>query len=217
MKKSILVLAALAMSLGLSAQHVTKLNIELVSITLDSMRTQYADNLPMYKSELQRIQEVQDAYKKDLNNAAKELKEEKSYAKDVAAYLKQKESTYTTLQKLYTNEQDKLTDMRDAIEKQVSRIQKANRLNSETRDDSRKELDIEKTNIERSLKEVELRLKSISKVIEGLPAEQAALTTFNVEIQQKENDLKQLQATQKTNVNTLKTELKTVKAAQKGK
>jgi len=217
MKKSILALAVLAMSMGLSAQHVSPLNIELVQFSLDSMRTQYANNLAMYKSELQRIQDVQDANKKALSDAAKELKDEKIHAKDVAAYLKQKESTYTSLQKLYNSEQDKLCDMRETIEKQTTRIQKTTRLTSETRDNNRKELEAEKSNIERSIKEVEGRLKNIAKIIEKLPDEQEALAAFNLEIQNKETDLKQLQATQKTNVSTIKAELKTVKAAIKGK
>lgn len=217
MKKSILALAVLAMSMGLSAQHVSPLNIELVQFSLDSMRTQYANNLAMYKSELQRIQDVQDANKKALSDAAKELKDEKIHAKDVAAYLKQKESTYTALQKLYNSEQDKLCDMRETIEKQTTRIQKTTRLTSETRDNNRKELEAEKSNIERSIKEVEGRLKNIAKIIEKLPDEQEALAAFNLEIQNKETDLKQLQATQKTNVSTIKAELKTVKAAIKGK
>ncbi len=217
MKKSILALAVLAMSMGLSAQHVSPLNIELAQFSLDSMRTQYANNLAMYKSELQRIQDVQDANKKSLSDAAKELKDEKIHAKDVAAYLKQKESTYTALQKLYNSEQDKLCDMRETIEKQTTRIQKTTRLTSETRDNNRKELETEKSNIERSIKEVEGRLKSIAKIIEKLPDEQEALAAFNLEIQNKETDLKQLQATQKTNVSTIKAELKTVKAAIKGK
>lgn len=217
MKKSILALAVLAMSMGLSAQHVSPLNIELVQFSLDSMRTQYANNLAMYKSELQRIQDVQDANKKALSDAAKELKDEKIHAKDVAAYLKQKESTYTSLQKLYNSEQDKLCDMRETIEKQTTRIQKTTRLTSETRDNNRKELEAEKSNIERSIKEVEGRLKNIAKIIEKLPDEQEALAAFNLEIQNKETDLKQLQATQKTNASTIKAELKTVKAAIKGK
>ena len=217
MKKSILALAVLAMSMGLSAQHVSPLNIELVQFSLDSMRTQYANNLAMYKSELQRIQDVQDANKKALSDAAKELKDEKIHAKDVAAYLKQKESTYTSLLKLYISEQDKLCDMRETIEKQTTRIQKTTRLTSETRDNNRKELEAEKSNIERSIKEVEGRLKNIAKIIEKLPDEQEALAAFNLEIQNKETDLKQLQATQKTNASTIKAELKTVKAAIKGK
>lgn len=217
MKKSILALAVLALSMGLSAQHVSPLNIELVQFSLDSMRIQYANNLAMYKSELQRIQDIQDANKKALSDAAKELKDEKIHAKDVAAYLKQKESTYNTLQKLYNSEQDKLCDMRETVEKQTTRIQKTTRLNSETRDNNRRDLEVEKNNIERSIKEVEIRLKNIAKIIEKLPDEQEALTAFNLEIQNKETDLKQLQATQKTNVNTIKAELKTVKAAIKGK
>ena len=43
------------------------------------------------------------------------------------------------------------------------------------------------------------------------------MAAFNLEIQNKETDLNQLQATQKTNVSTIKAELKTVKAAIKGK
>ena len=112
MKKIGLIFASVALCTTLNAQHVTPLNINLPDFSLDSLRTVYAADAPMYRAELERIQNVQDANDKALSQARRELKDEKAHAKDVVAYLKERESAIASLQKAYDMEiQNKEVDL----------------------------------------------------------------------------------------------------------
>lgn len=217
MKKICLFFALAACALTLSAQHVTPLNIQLVDFALDSMRTKYAVDPQMYKSELQRIQLTQDANAKALEAAAKQLKDEKTFAKDQAAYLKKKEAAYTNLQKLYANEQAILADMEELIDKNSRKVQKTGTLNTQTVEGNANALLSEKKDLAQAQEELAIRQQAISLMLEKIPAEQAALADFELEIQNKEVDLKQLQQTHDTREATIKAELKNLKATLKGK
>lgn len=213
MKKIGILLSAMALACSLSAQHVTPLTVHLAHFALDSMRTKYANDLPMYKSELQRIQLTQDANKKALTSATKELKEEKAHAKRLESYLKEKESAYTSLLRYCENEEKVLKTMEETIDEQSRKTLKSTLLNDTTRNDHSVNLKTEKQAVEHARSEVASRQKSLNNVLSDIPAEKQALADFNLEIQNKEVDLKQLQQVHKTRVATIKAELKTVKAS----
>ncbi len=213
MKKIGILMSALALACSLSAQHVSPIAVQLAQFQLDSMRVQYANDLPMYKSELQRIQLTQDANKSALASAQKELKEEKAHAKRLASYLKDKQSAYSSLLRSCENEEKVLKKMEDNINGQLQKTQKSILLNGDTRNDHSVNLTNEKQEVTRALSDVAFRLKNLNKVLAAIPAEQKALANYNLEIQNKEVDLKQLQQTHKTRVATVKSELKTVKAS----
>ncbi len=213
MKKIGILLSAMALACSLSAQHVTPLNVHLAQFALDSMRTQYANDLPMYKSKLQRIQLTQDANKKALSTATKELNEEKAHAKRLSSYLKEKESAYTSLLRYCENEEKVLKTMEETIDEQNRKTLKSTLLNDTTRNDHSVNLKTEKQAVEHARSEVAARQKSLNNVLSDIPAEKQALADFNLEIQNKEVDLKQLQQIHKTRVATIKAELKTVKAS----
>ncbi len=116
-KFSFYIFVALALCGAGYAQHVTPLNIHLMDFSLDSLRIVYSADAPMYRAELGRIQNVQDANEKAISQARRELKDEKGHAKDITAYLKERESVITSLQKAYETEQKALSSMQSSIEK----------------------------------------------------------------------------------------------------
>ena len=67
------------------------------------------------------------------------------------------------------------------------------------------------------LDELNVRQKNLNDALNGAQSLQTALDAFNLEIQQKELDLKQLEATSKTRIDAIKAEQKIVKAMLKNK
>jgi len=210
-------LALVAFSLGMSAQHVNPLNIKLAEFNLDSMRMQYVNQTELYHTELQHIILLQEADTKAIKEAWKELKDEKAHAKDVAACLKEVNSSVSNLEKSAQKEIDVIKSMIKTIEKQQKNLRALQKLNSDTRDAYNEYLVGEKQYLDNMLDELTARQKNLSDALNGAQVLQSNLDAFNLEIQQKELDLKQLEATCKARVETIKAEQKIVKAMLKNK
>ena len=215
MKKFSFLIAALAICSTLFAQHVTPLNITLVDFSLDSLRIRYADNMPMYRAELERIQDLQEATDKEMSHIRKELKDEKTYAKELTAYLKDHENSLIDLQKTMEVEYSALTSIQQSAEKTLKRLQKTSLLNRDTRDSCITSLQTEKKEVIRMEDELATRQKYLITLLDRVRAYQVELSTFNTEILNKEVDLKQLEDTQKVRKASVKAELKNVKTALK--
>lgn len=215
MKKFSFLIVALAICSTLFAQHVTPLNITLVDFSLDSLRIRYADNMPMYRAELERIQDLQEATDKEMSHIRKELKDEKTYAKELTAYLKDHEKSLIDLQKTMEVEYTALTSIQQSAEKTLKRLQKTSLLNRDTRDSCITSLQTEKKEVIRMEDELATRQKYLITLLDRVRAYQAELSTFNTEILNKEVDLKQLEDTQKVRKASVKAELKNVKNALK--
>jgi len=217
MKRVFFALALVAFSLGMSAQHVNPLNIKLAEFNLDSMRMQYVNQTELYHTELQHIILLQEADTKAIKEAWKELKDEKAHAKDVAACLKEVNSSVSNLEKSAQKEIDVIKSMIKTIEKQQKNLRALQKLNSDTRDAYNEYLVGEKQYLDNMLDELTARQKNLSDALNGAQVLQSNLDAFNLEIQQKELDLKQLEATCKARVETIKAEQKIVKAMLKNK
>lgn len=215
MKKFSFIFVALALCGAGYAQHVTPLNIHLMDFSLDSLRIVYSADAPMYRAELERIQNVQDANEKAISQARRELKDEKGHAKDITAYLKERESVITSLQKAYETEQKALSSMQSSIEKTQKKVQKTSLLNHQMQDAHITELQGDKKEMIRLQDELMARQKRLTAMLDRLHTDQTALATFNMEIQNKEVDLTQLENTLKVRKNSVKAELKNVKASMK--
>ncbi len=215
MKKFSFIFIALALSAAIRAQHVTPLDINLVDFSLDSLRTLYAADAPMYCAELERILDVQDANEKALAQARRELKDEKTHAKDVAAYLKEQEAAVSNLQKACEAEQKALSEMQTAIEKTLKKVQKTSLLNRQSQDARITALQADKKEVTRLQDELLARQKRLTAILDRVRADQTDWNTFNMEIQNKEVDLTQLENTLKVRRESVKAELKNVKASMK--
>lgn len=218
MKKLFIILAVAAFGMQLNAQHVAPLTIQLADFALDTMRTKYANDPAMYQTELQRIVLMQEAETKAIKDAWKELKDEKQHAKDLASCLKEVGSAVSSLEKSGSKEEAAIKGMLKTIEKQMKQNSRtSSTLNAETRDDYHDYLTAEKRYLESMLDEIAARKKNLSDAMTGARDLQNGLNAFNVEIQQKELDLKQLENTSKTRIATIKNEQKIVKAMLKNK
>ncbi len=215
MKKIGFIFVSVVLCTTLNAQHVTPLNITLPDFSLDSLRTAYAADAPMYRAELERIQDVQDANEKALSQARRELKDEKAHAKDVAAYLKDRESAIISLQKACETEQKALSEIQSSIEKTQKKVQKTSLLNRESSDVRTTTLQGDKKEVIRLQDELVARQKRLTAMLDRVRVDQADLATFNMEIQNKEVDLTQLENTLKVRKESVKAELKNVKAGMK--
>lgn len=215
MKKLGIIVASLAFCATIHAQHVTPLNINLMDFSLDSLRIVYATDAPMYRAELERIQNVQDANDKAIAQARRELKDEKAHAKDVAAYLKERESAIMSLQKACETEQKALANMQSSVEKSLKKVQKTSMLNRQSQDMRTTALQGDKKEVIRLQDELVARQKRLTAMLDRVHADQSELVTFNMEIQNKEVDLTQLENTLKVRKESVKAELKNVKASMK--
>lgn len=217
MKRICFVLLFVAVNMGVYAQHVAPLKISLAEFSLSSLREQYGEDKPMYKSELQRIQLIQDANEVAIEGAKKELKEEKAHAKNMTVCLEQLESTHAALQKQYAAEEKALISLAEMVDKQLRKTRQLALLNTETCQYYVTLLQGKKREIERSLEDLSARQKALETTREKMAAEQSALYVFESEIRNKEIDLNHLIQTHKNSTETIKSELKSVKAAMQNK
>lgn len=217
MKKLFFVIALAALSLGMSAQHVAPLTVQVTEFNLDTMRTKYANDPQMYATELQHIVLLQEAEQQAIKEAWKELKDEKAHAKNVAACLKDVNGSISNLGKSAEKEMDVLKDMLKSIEKQQKGVRDLKKLKAETREDYNEYLETEKRYLSAMLDELTARQKNLSNAQTGAQSLEAGLNAFNLEIQQKELDLKQLETTSKARIDQIKAEQKIVKQMLKNK
>ena len=217
MKRLFIAFALVAFSLGMSAQHVNPLTIKLAEFNLDSMRTAYVNQTELYSTELQHIVLLQETNTKAIKEAWKELKDEKAHAKNVAACLKEVNSSVNNLEKSAQKEIDVIKNMIKTIEKQQKSLRELKKLSVDTRDAYNDYLVGEKQYLDNMLDELTARQKNLSDALNGAQSLQTSLDAYNLEIQQKELDLKQLEATCKARVETIKAEQKIVKAMLKNK
>lgn len=217
MKKVFFVIAFAALTLGMNAQHVAPLNIQLTEFNLDTLRVKFVNDKQMYSTELQHIVLLQEAEQQAIKEAWKELKDEKAHAKNVASCLKDVNSSITNLGKSAEKEIDVLKGMIRSIEKQQKDVRGLKKLKAETRDEYIEYLETEKRYLNAMLDNLTSRQKELSNALTGAQVKEAALSAFNLEIQQKELDLKQLETTSKARAEQIKAEQKIVKEMLKNK
>ena len=141
-----------------------------------------------------------------------ELKAEQDHVKTIGSALKEAGSTAANLNKLYGKESDEIKDMQKNIEKQQKTLAKQTALNEETRTAFSGLLDREQKELGYSLREVAERQREMANIQTQLQNMQTQLQVFDAEVQQKTQDLSQLEATYKERVALLKAEQKTAKA-----
>lgn len=213
MKKLFVLAGAAMLVLTMTAQHVTPLNITAVSVRLDTLRTSYGTDMVAYQVQLQRILDS-DLKTNDeaLKQARKQLNEEKAYSKCIADYVKDASKVLKTVEKNCNEEIKDLTDLQNTIDKQTVT---ANKLTLITHDSKpkfiahmeveRKELGTERQNIQNKLEIIKKQQAQVKRIQDGLDI-------FNVEITNKENDLKLKESQYKDTEKAVKEEIKNVKA-----
>ena len=118
MKKSIFVVAFLALGLSAFAQHVTPLDIRIADVRIDSLRTLYVSEPTMYRASLEVASQTLDQNADQLKAAKAEFKDEQAHAKEMANSLKEASKMTASLKKIYSQEESTLKGMQKTVEKQ---------------------------------------------------------------------------------------------------
>lgn len=211
--KKLFVLASVAfMSLTLSAQHVTPVNIAMVEMRLDTLRDFYAADKAAYMVQLQHIELNVKGNEEALKLAQKQLSDEKSYAKCIESYIKDTEKVLKNMEKDCNNEKKDVTDLQNTIDKQTSAVNKLTMVTHESKPKFLAQMASERENLYIEQKHIQARLATVNRQQEQIRMLKEGLQVFNVEITNKENDIKLKKGQHKNTSSALKTEMKNVKA-----
>ena len=149
MKKSIILVLFALLTVSMSAQHVTPLNIQLTELHLDSLRKQYSGQA--YLLELQRLDKLMKEDSKILNDAQKQLKAERNHHKKMLAFIEKAEAGYKNLQALSQKEIAEFDKLKDNTDKQLKDLNSSDELNQETRTKAVEQLQIQRRALEATI------------------------------------------------------------------
>ncbi len=210
MKKTI-ILALLAMlTVSLSAQHVTPLNIKLTEFNFDSLRSQYQGQ--SYLLELQRLENLMKDDAKKLKDIQNQLKAEKDFQKQMMSYVDAAEKSFKNLQDYSQKELDELAKIKENADKQLRLINSSSLLNEETREKALDQLQGQRRGLDGAINATSNRQTQLANHPVQLQQMRNDLNVYNSEIINKEADIKQLEALLKNNRESIKAEMKIVKS-----
>ena len=210
MKKCILA-AFVALSMSAFAQHVTPLSIELTEFKLDSLRTLYLAEPPMYRAALNMVAQSLDMDAAAVNEAKTQLKVERAHSKQIATSIKEATKMTNELRKLYGKEESELKSMQKSVVRQQETINRQMELNVETRENYMQFLAKQQSELGYALREAADRMRAITDLETSIQKGQTALQTFNHEIEAKAKDLTLIETELKKRQAAVKAELKTAK------
>lgn len=214
MKKFFVCACMLFFALVMNGQHVNPLQITNVEFDLQTLRQESAD-LAAYTYALQHIRLEQESVGKQLKEAEKELKEEQKHLKSLKECQKSSEKAVKSLRKSYESERKTLNSLSRTYSKYATTARRSNRLEENTRDGFLDYIAMRQATVEymeRSLKE---RIEYLDSQGENLKHGIEVQQQFELELKQKELDLKQLQETHRSRTDIIKAELKSVSAQMK--
>ena len=210
MKKTCIFVLFAMLTLSLSAQHVTPLNIHLTEVNLEELRSQYSGQ--SYLLELQRLDKLMKDDTKALKDAQNQLKAEQNYYKQMSSYVEKAEGAFKNLQTLAQKEMDELKKMKEGVDKQLRDINSNNQLNEETRTKIVEQLQQQRRGLEAAINANTSRQSQLANHPVQLSQMRTDLMVFNNEITHKDTDLKQFDAMLKQRREIIKAETKNVKA-----
>ena len=212
--KKLFLLAFVALGLHAMAQHVTPLNVTIADVKLDSLRTLYIQEPPLYRAALDVAAGQLNKNADELKDAKKELKSEQGLAKEMDSSLKNAAKTSANLKKLYEKEEQEMKSMQKAIEGQQKALGKQKDLNPELRNNYMSLLESQQKDLGFSIREVAERKKSLSELDSQIQNFQTALQNYLQEIQAKADKIAELEGILKERTATVKAEQKAAKSLQ---
>ena len=212
--RKIFVLAFMAMSMSLMAQHVTPLSIQVADLKLDSLRALYHSEPTMYRASLDVVAQQYERTAEELKKAEAELKAEQAHAMEIENALKEATKMAASLKKLYAKEEAELKAMQKVVEKQQRALNKQKALNDANRENYSQILEQQQTQLGNSLRELAERLRGVTEMETSIQSSQTALLAYKNEVEQKAAELAALTAQYKERVAILKAEQKSAKSMQ---
>lgn len=209
--KKLTILAVFALlTLSLSAQHVTPLNIHLTEVNPEALRQEYSGQ--SYLLELQRLDKLLKDDTKAIKDAQEQLKEEKNFQKQMDNYIAKAEASFKSLEALAQKEENEQKKLKDLVEKQLQFMNSSKRLDIETRTKSVEQLQEQRRALEATINATQGRQSRISNQPVQLQQMRTAMMVFSQELINKETDIKQLEANVKSRRAVIQSEMKNVKA-----
>ncbi len=210
MKKTFILAIVAMLTMSMSAQHVTPLNLHITEFNLDELRAQYSGQ--SYLLELQRLDKLLKDDTKMLKDAQSQFKTEKEYLKSMTSYIDKSEASFKKLQEMSKKEIDELTKLKENADKQLTQLNKITDLNLETRDKAVEQLQLQRRGLDAAINATANRQTQLANHPQQIQLIRTDLMVFNNELTNKETDIKQLEATLKSRREIIKAETKNVKA-----
>ena len=210
MKKSLILVFFLAVTISLSAQHVTPITLKLTEFKLEELRSQYEGNA--YLIELDRLDKLLKEDSKVLKDAEGQLKDEKDYYKQMCSFVDKSESSIKNLQSLTQKEYDEFNNLKDNVDKQLRALSSTAQINPETRTKTSESLQEQRRGVDSLINVTTQRLTQLANHMVQIRQMRTGLMVFHSELTNKETDLKQLGITLKNRREIIKAETRTAKS-----
>ena len=211
--KKVFLMAFMAMSLTVMAQHVTPLSVQLAEVNLQAERDAYKDPT-MYRARLDVLAKDLEKNAADLKVARNQLKVEQSHAKEMENSMKEAEKMAASLKSLYAKEESEIKAMQKTVQTQQQTLSKQVELNQETRESYVLFLEQQSKELSTSLSEVADRQRAISDLEAAINTRRTSLQYYAQEVNQKAADLANLEQQQKDRAAMVKAEQKAAKSMQ---
>jgi len=212
--KKLFIIAFLALSAVVVAQHVTPLNISVADLKLDSLRSLYQTEPRMYQAALAVVDQQLNKNAEDVKSAKAQLKAEQAHAKEMESALKDASQLIDALKKLYDKEEAELRAMQKTVDRQQRTVHKQRELSKDTRDDYLLLLQKEQKELDYALREVTERQRAVMDMETTLEKSKRDLVNYSQEILQKKLNLEQIEEKVKQYTATVKAEKKSAKSMQ---
>ena len=210
MKKTFFFALFAMLTLSLSAQHVTPLNLHMTEFNLDTLRSLYQGQ--SYLLELERLDKLMKDDAKALKDAQNQLKTEKDFQKQMMAYVDKAEASFKNLQSLLQKELDELAKIKENADKQLRFINSTSQLSEETREKALDQLQNQRRGLDGAINATTNRQSQLANHPVQLQQMRTDLMVYSNEIINKETDIKQMEASLKQRRDIIKTEMKNVKS-----
>lgn len=211
MKKIVLLVAVLAMSISMSAQTVSPLNVRLTEFNLDTMRI-YAESPEALQQNLLNLQRAIEGDKDAIALAKNTIKSEQAYYKNQVSLHKDKEKQLKSQETFYKKEDKNAKKERKAIEKERKAFNKNTTISQDMVDRNIRALNDRVARLDQDANIRSQKLMNIQKERDNLKNDMISMAEYNYALQTKQTELKNLINKNKLDAANVKTELKSVKA-----
>jgi len=215
MKKTLLLVAVTTIALGMNAQHVSKVDIQLTKYNIDSLHTAYVNNPTGILLQLEIIKDAQEVDAQKLKDVNKELNQEKDYAKSLDKYVSSAISNCKSTKKNFESNKKNLQKMRDVAADQQAKIRKLDLVQDPQKETYIKQFNDQANRWSNQLKSSDDEVSYLDQQINELEGMKTKIESLENEIKAKEEQIKQLETSHKENKKQVAEEVKIAKAAKK--
>lgn len=216
MKKILLsAVLATAIVMGVNAdeyRHISPITLQLIEFNLDTMRNVTNGNLDLYLTHLGSLQSDLERQGKDIGEAQKNLQSEKKLCDTQVAFLKGRQAMVKNEKKYYESEEKSYDAQIKNIKKQYETIQKMTDVSSVAMQEQLNILkNLEQECNDRKAHAAQMIQKITDQDEKKIDSVYEVLSQYLIEINDKTTRLENMAARNKSDLNILKTQIKSIK------